>query len=290
MDSRILCCGEAIVDMLPCQSADGHLAYRPVPGGAPFNTACALASIGIPTGFVGGLSNDRLGACLIDRAKDQSVSLSEAFISDAPSTLAFVHPTERGESYTFVMEGTASATYDIANLPSLSAQTRALLFGGVSLIGARSGAAYERLAETAQDRLVYLDVNIRPALIPANDQDYRARLSRMFALADVIKVSDDDLDWIGTLPDMRAEQLVLVTRGSEGVEARQHGQTHHIPARPAKVVDTVGAGDMFNAAFLARDQETDLTARLHFACTAASLSTEQAGAAALTIEEIECAL
>jgi fructokinase len=104
-----------------------------------------------------------------------------------------------------------------------------------------------------------LDPNIRPGFI-ADEDRYRARMERLLSLADVVKVSDEDLAWLmgdgdtGVLAEaMRARgpALVLVTQGAEGVTAHGGGDPVHHPTPKAEVVDTVGAGDTFNAGFLA---------------------------------------
>ncbi len=107
-----------------------------------------------------------------------------------------------------------------------------------------------------------IDPNIRPQFI-TDPAAYRARLAKMIAVCDILKVSDDDLNWIidgpATLDDKTAEilaqgpKLVIVTKGSDGAKAYlAGGQSTESAARKVDVVDTVGAGDTFNAGVLAK--------------------------------------
>ena len=86
----------------------------------------------------------------------------------------------------------------------------------------------------------------------------------MIELADIVKVSEEDLSWImgqGTQSDLAAElralgsAIVLVTKGGEGATAYHEGGLVGVPATKVEVVDTVGAGDTFNAGILASFHE-----------------------------------
>ncbi|MFL4468071.1 carbohydrate kinase, partial [Brucella melitensis] len=62
----ILCCGEALIDMLPRETTGGETAFQPFAGGSVFNTAIALGRLGVPTGFFSGISSDFFGDVLRD--------------------------------------------------------------------------------------------------------------------------------------------------------------------------------------------------------------------------------
>jgi len=85
----ILCCGEALIDMLPRQSPDGEPAFAPYAGGAIFNSAIALGRLGVPTEFFSGLSSDLFGQQLRDVLAASHVSAELAAISERPTPLAF---------------------------------------------------------------------------------------------------------------------------------------------------------------------------------------------------------
>lgn len=255
----ILCCGEALIDMLPVQAADGRDAFAPHPGGAVFNTAIALGRLGVAAGFLCPLSRDLFGARLAAALAAAGVDATLCPRVDRPSTMAFV-TLEGGEArYAFFDAHSALSGMRAEELPPIPAAAKALFFGGISLAGRASGAAFAGLAAQAGDRLVMVDPNIRPGFI-RDAAAYRARLARLLARADLVKLSDADLRWldpdrpeaesIAALLDM-GPALVLITRGAAGAEAHHRGGMLRASAPPVAVVDTVGAGDTFNAGFLA---------------------------------------
>jgi len=251
----ILCCGEAVLDMVPAALEGGGTGFRPVPGGGALNCAVALARQGVRTGFVGALSTDPAGARLAAHLQAEGVSLTHAARSDRPCPLALAQPVEGGTRFDLYDNDTAGALYALADLPDpLPDSARALVFGGISLIAPPAAAAFEVLARrAAPDRLIWLDLNIRPGLVK-DATAYRARLMRMAALADVVKVSDEDLHWLGSgaLDHLRAAApLLLHTRGALGAVAMRGAEIVGLPAPRAEVADTVGAGDIFNAGFMA---------------------------------------
>jgi fructokinase len=256
----ILCCGEALIDMIPVTTAEGDAAFQPHTGGAIFNTAIGLGRLGVPTGFVTGLSTDLFGQQLRRALEASHVETALAISSDRPTTLAFVELHEGHATYTFYDENTAGRclTPDLA--PVLPESACALYLGGISLISEPCAEFYTALAEReAASRVIMLDPNIREGFI-GDASRYRARLARLLAVADIVKVSDQDLDWLVPGAASLAEQvaqlapegLVIVTRGAEGAAAFVSGaEVADVPAQKASVVDTVGAGDTFNAGVLA---------------------------------------
>ncbi|SIS82339.1 fructokinase [Roseivivax lentus] len=250
----ILCCGEALIDMLPRESRDGEPAFAPYPGGAVFNTAIALGRLGAPVGFFSGLSTDLFGDMLVNELGKSRVDTKLAAKSDRPTTLAFVTLTDGHAKYAFYDENTAGRLLSEADLPDLDAATQAIFFGGISLVGEPAADAYAALcARSAGQRLVMIDPNVRPGFI-RDEAAYRARLAAMLDGADVVKVSDEDLDWLGESAESllaRGIALVLITRGAEGVDVIAQDGSMRVAAEKANVVDTVGAGDTFNAGFLA---------------------------------------
>ncbi|PJI85022.1 fructokinase [Yoonia maricola] len=252
----ILCCGEALIDMLPRETTAGENAFAPHAGGSVFNTAVALGRLDAPVQFFSGLSSDLFGDVLRAQLTASQVDSSPAAISDRPTTLAFVTLTDGHASYAFYDENTAGRMLSEADLPETQAD--ALFFGGISLVVEPCGAAYEAMMlREAPQRLTMIDPNIRPSFITDEDA-YRARLTRMLGVADIIKTSDEDLEWIvgntdaKALLDSTGAQVVLLTRGGEGVSIVTANGTYDEPAQKAEVVDTVGAGDTFSAGFMAQ--------------------------------------
>lgn len=262
----ILCCGEALIDMIPTPTNAGPDGFVPHAGGAVFNTAIALGRLGAQVGMLSGLSSDRFGQQLVNGLKESHVDVSHLIVSDRPTTLAFVRLIGGHATYDFYDENSAGRMITADDLPALSDEVSALYFGGISLAcepGADTYAAL--LARNADGRAVMIDPNIRPGFIK-DIARYRARLDHMLALADIVKVSDEDLNWINPAPlalrDKVADLLnngpsvVILTRGSEGATGYlADGAEVQVPALKTEVVDTVGAGDTFNAGVLAKMSE-----------------------------------
>ncbi|GKY89287.1 carbohydrate kinase family protein [Sinisalibacter aestuarii] len=250
----ILCCGEALIDMLPRETGAGERAFAPYAGGSVFNTVIALGRLGIGTGFFSGLSTDLFGQILTDTLAASHVTSDLAIRSDRPTTLAFVTLTDGQARYAFYDENTAGRMLTPDDLPELPEDVTALFFGGISLPPDPCGLAYETLMlREAARRVTMIDPNIRPSFI-TDEPGYRARIGRMLAAADIVKISDEDMDWLGTdAASLRAggAKLVCVTEGAKGVTAHFAAGTLSVAARRVEVVDTVGAGDTFNAGLLA---------------------------------------
>ena len=254
----ILCCGEALIDMLP--SGEG---FRPSPGGAVYNTALALGRLGVATGFLWPLSGDAFGALLRAPLLQAGVDLSLSPESPRPTPLAFVTLRDGEAQYSFYEEGTAGRD---AFAPVLPDSVRALFIGGISLIPDIPAQAVAALVARARGRLAMLDPNIRPAMIP-DLPAHRARILSLAAQATIVKLSVEDMRtlWPDTAPATVAAHLlalgpdlVLLTKGAEGVTAFRRHAALHRPAPPVTVADSIGAGDCFNAGFLASLAAQDL--------------------------------
>jgi fructokinase len=252
----ILCCGEALIDMLPVETPQGT-GFVPHAGGAVFNTAIALGRLGVETGFFSGLSSDFFGDQLRTGLSAAGVDASLCVTSDRHSTLAFVRLVDGQASYAFHDDNTAGRMLTPDDLPQTGAE--ALFFGGISLVSEPCGSAYEALMlREAGKRVTMIDPNIRPGFI-TDERAYRARIDRMTAAADLIKISAEDLDWLAKgAPDALVQRFlaqgtaaVFITDGGQGARAVTRAGTLAEPAQSVKVVDTVGAGDTFNAGVLA---------------------------------------
>ncbi len=297
----ILCCGEALIDMLPRKSETGEDVFLPCGGGAAFNTAVALGRLGVPAGLVSGLSTDMFGDILLREMAQSSVSAKLAIRSDRPTTLAFLQLLSGQAEYGFFDENTAGRMILSADLPVIPDKVQAMIFGGISLASEPCGSSYETLMERQKSRCVtMIDPNIRPGSI-SDATDHRARIIRMLAMADMVKLSDEDMHWIfgkGQLADLAQNILktgpsvVFVTKGAQGASAYCRDFSQHQSAANIAVVDTVGAGDTFNAGVLAAlfrsgalnkpgiaalDQAT-VAAALALGAQAAGISVSRAGA------------
>jgi len=257
----IVSCGEALIDFLPCAATDGAPAFAPLPGGSPFNVAIAVGRLGSAAGFFGGLSNDLFGETLRLALHDSGVDTSLANISGRPTTLAFVSLAGGNARYAFFDEGSAGRMLTENDLPALPKAVTTLHFGSFSLAEEPCGSALEALMRREFfDRVISLDVNVRPTLI-RNRDGYLARIDRLMAMTDIVKLSEEDLAWLepgGTFDDLAARwlklgaRLVVLTKGAAGADAISKAGAVKVPGVAVKVADTVGAGDTFTAGMLAR--------------------------------------
>lgn len=259
----ILCCGEALIDMIPGPITNGTEGFVPHSGGAVFNTAIALGRLGVQTGMLTGLSSDMFGQQLANGLAASHVDTSHVVTSDRPCTLAFVRLQDGHATYSFYDENTAGRMLSPENLPRISTEVTSLYFGGISLACEPCANTYaDLLAQEGQDRAVMLDPNIRPQFIE-DIQRYRDRLDQMLALSDIVKVSDEDMNWIDPSPVSMQEKLaallgkgpsvIVLTRGGEGATGYlSDGTEVSVPAARVEICDTVGAGDTFNAGVLAK--------------------------------------
>jgi len=174
---------------------------------------------------------------------------------------------DKGQAtYSFMDENSALRNLETSQLTCLPKTVSALHFGAISLIPERCGTAYEKLMADNQDKVLSIDPNIRLGFIH-DEKSHRVRINQMIAMADIIKVSDEDLDWIAhgkPKQDLLDEWLkggasvVLLTKGAEGVTAYLQSGSISIPALNVEVVDTIGAGDTFNAGFLSGLRKSNL--------------------------------
>jgi len=258
----IVCCGEALIDMIPTGDAEAGQSLTPHAGGAVFNTAIGLGRLSVKASFLSGVSNDLFGKILATRLEESRVATDLLIRSDRPTTLAFVELEDGQASYVFYDENTAGRMLDPNALPEVPDTADAMYFGGISLINAPAADFYVALAqrESAQ-RVIVCDPNIRANFIK-DETAYRARLEKLIAVVDILKVSDVDLDWLVPGPASHLEKaaslrgagpsIVVLTRGSDGACAVfGENEIVEVPIEKVQVADTVGAGDTFNSGFLA---------------------------------------
>ncbi len=250
--------GEALYDLVA--GAGGAVSGHP--GGGPFNTARTIGGLRQPVMYLGRLSRDRLGATHERMLLDAGVDLSATAWTADPSTLALASLDDDGvASYSFYAAGTAApGLTPAAALAGLPREVAALHVGTLGLVLEPLAAALEAVvARLAGRTMVVVDPNVRPWVIDAPDV-YRARLERVLQMADLVKVSEEDLGWLDPgRPALeaarellaRGPRAVLLTQGPAGATiVSAHGETP-VAAVPVDVVDTIGAGDAFGGGFLA---------------------------------------
>lgn len=291
--------GEALMDMI--QEADGRL--RPCDGGAVYNLTRALGLQGVGTLYLNPLSQDRFGRGLADAIAQARVTLANPEPAHEPTSLAVVSLDETGKaSYSFYREGVADRRVDAATLTSQCAAQPALkmvVTGCLALVADDSHKYLPWLqAQRAAGRLVVVDANLRPAIVP-DMAAYQASVMAALREADIVKVSDDDLHILGFThadPLTAARELLVqtparwlaLTLGAKGAVfiARDGSAWQASESLPVTVADTVGAGDCFLAGMLAALLERPA---LQAAATAADLQLAEEDVQALLVNAIASA-
>lgn len=309
---RIALTGEALIDFTASET--GTLAFLGHEGGSPLNTAVACARLGQPTGFLTQLSTDLFGERLMRFLERNGVDTRFILRSPAPSTLAFVERTPQTNRYAFYTHGSADATWAPEPLPQLPAECCFLHFGSIALLQEPAATRITGLmAANAGHRVIVFDPNVRPSLI-SDMAAYRARVMSWLAMADLVKLSDEDAGLLapGKPVDALAAdclqagaRAVIVTHGAGGATLWRMGHGSLTVAAPrVEVVDTIGAGDTFTAglsvSLLAHGVEHPAQlgglsgdtwyAVMRFAATAAALNCTREGADPPTLEAVHAAL
>jgi fructokinase len=299
----IVVAGEALIDLVA--DADGTLHAHP--GGGPFNTARTIARLGQPVALLGRLSTDRFGRRLQALLAGDGVALDAIVHTDDPTTLALAEVDDDGAArYRFYERGTSAPGLGAAEaVTALPPGATALHVGTLGIHLDPVGAAIEALVERlAGDALVAVDPNVRPGVL-ADPAAFRARLTRLLARTDLLKLSEDDLAWLAPGADpvdgvrslLGGARAGVLTRGREGALVVTARDARAVPAPAVDVVDTIGAGDAFGGALLAwwrmhdldRDALADLDTVLdatRFACHVAALTCARAGASPPVLAEV----
>ncbi|MEH2480507.1 fructokinase [Nitrobacteraceae bacterium AZCC 2146] len=298
----LLSCGDALVDFLPVKAVDGRDAAVPVAGGSCLNIAVGMARLGAPTGFVGGISTDLFGRIIADHASASRVDLRYAVRSDHQTTLAFVRTVAGEPQYAFYDEATASRnwTYRPGSIPF--DEIEAIHVGSTTLASDQGAAnALAVVKDAGGSVTISFDPNCRPNLVRRKAR-YVDQMDVFAAAADIVRMSDVDFEFLygGSDYGGRARSLiaagaslVVVTRGIKGAQAWHGGAGMvEVEAPTTDVVDTIGAGDSFQAALLfalravgrirrgalAQMNSEELGRALSFASSCAAFTCGRAGA------------
>lgn len=302
----IVVCGEALMDVFVGAETPTGVAFDARVGGSPFNVALGLARLGQAVAFFGGVSRGVLGERLLRALRDDGVRTDYVERLDAPTTLGLVALDARGvPEYAFYGAGAADRLLSLDALQALPSQRLALQLGSYAMVVEPAASTLTELvrrehARGPQRGVIAYDPNIRLNVEPDLAR-WRERLHWMAPRTDLLKVSDEDLALL--FPGRRIDDFaagmqalgagcVVVTRGAEGARAFAASGTAEAAPVPVTVVDTVGAGDTFQAALLTWLAEHDslspaairalpvhaLGAALGFAGTAAAITCSRRGA------------
>ena len=295
-------CGEALMDVYTGASTPTGLTLDARIGGSPLNVAQGLARLARPVAYLAGLSTDAFGERLLASLVAEGVDTSLILRSDAPSTLSVISLDAGGvPRYAFHGNGAADRQLTAANLPALPTAARVLQFGSYALAVEPIGATLRALAARERSRLlITYDPNVRLNVDP-DIAHWQQVVEEMVSLSHLVKVSDEDLGLLypGETPEQvaarwlaRGAALVAVTRGSQGASAWTRNAQAEVATPKVQVIDTVGAGDTFQAALLTWLDEHDaltlgklagldaasIGALLGFAARAAAITCSRRGA------------
>jgi fructokinase len=288
--------GEALTDLIVANG--GATSWHSLVGGSTWNVARAMARLGTPTGFAGAISRDVFGDQLWQASMEAGLDLRLLQRVDKSPLLAIVHRLDP-PSYFFVGDDSADLHFDAGQLPDgWRAACRWAHFGGISL--ARRPLADKLVDLAASLKADGVRISYDPNFRAIMDQDYDPTLRRMTALADVIKVSEEDLaglfrtdDTEGALRTLRSWNpgaSYLYTKGGDGAAFYAGAQAWSVPAPRIVPVDTVGAGDASMAALawsMLHAPERDGLGHLRFAVAAGAAACLAAGATPPGLDVIE---
>lgn len=295
--SRVTVVGESLVDLLWTPGAPGPVAAA---GGSPANVALGLHRLERPVTLVTCWADDPPGALVRARLARAGLPVVRAPGDARRTALAHAFLDSGGSAdYAFLAE------WAPRELPV--PEDTALVHTGSLAVVVRPGA--QRVlelceAQRARGRLIAADLNVRPAVCPERDA-YRAACLRLAATADAVKASEEDLAWLypGRRPEDAARHLLaagprlaVITLGGAGALAVTAAGRTQVAAPAVPVVDTVGAGDAFQAALLdgiaergALPDADDLAALLARCTRAAALTCTRTGPEPPTRAELRSA-
>ena len=299
----IVVCGEALFDVFATGERPTAVDLSACQGGSPFNLATGIVRLGGNASFFGGLSHDLFGRKLHAALAAEGVGLSAAPRPDAPTALVMVSVDDRGVPvYTFYGSGTADRMVTPSDLERVPVDVESVHVGSYCMVVEPVASTLRALVDRQGGRsLIVYDPNVRLTIEP-DVAKWRESVRWMQRRADVLKVSEEDIHAL--YPGMRVDTfinesldagvaLVVVTWGERGVVAVTRSQLAvEVPAVPVAVVDTVGAGDTFQAGLLAWLQragkltrqaveslvQDDLVEALRFAARAAAITCSRRGA------------
>jgi fructokinase len=258
-----LCFGELLIDFLhfnTCSEQGFELPeMRQYPGGAPANVAAAIGCLGGNVRFLGQVGRDRFGKFLLDALKQMNVDAQFVGVhASAPTPLAFVFLDDEGErSFEFLRQGSADVLLTPEELPEAA-------FHGIGTFHFCSNTLTDpHIAETTrraieqargQGALISFDINLRHNLWPGDMAQFDV-IKSFFCLADVIKVSREEANWLidrGFVADqwMQTAAVVWISDGGGPIEIIRAQGNQYVQPPAVTVVDTTAGGDAFTGGLL----------------------------------------
>ena len=253
--------GESLIDLVPV-SAEAGAERAALAGGSPFNCAIALSKLGNRTGFLCPISRDQYGDLLLGPLAEAGVAVLIEERVAAPTTKAIVSFNEKMQASYEFERGADRAFSRESLLGALPERIELFQIGGFCPILAEDATIWSEVAAAAAGRgaTLSIDINVREQLVDDAD-GYRQRLSDFLDQAHLVKLSEEDHEWLEPGQSIEAHaaallarpncRLVVVTLGEHGSRAfpRRASAGASIHAPPV-FADTVGAGDSLMAGIL----------------------------------------
>lgn len=298
----VIALGELLIDFAPQSTNEmGYPVLAANPGGAPANFLAALSRYGCRTAMIGKVGEDTFGKLLIKTLNDAGIDTTGVIMDPSVfTTLAFVSLDESGNrDFSFARKPGADTCLTPEEInESLFSDAKVFHFGTLSLTDEPAASATRRAVALAKEHglLISVDPNLRKPLWK-REEDAKAAVEWSLHQADIVKISDEEIDWLwGLSPEEGARRLlteygvslVYATLGPKGCYAATRREAVTVPSPSGiRVVDTTGAGDIFGGSAMSQFircgksasalSAADLTEIVRFACTAASLSTQKHG-------------
>lgn len=305
----LLTFGEALVEVMRTgidQPLDTPSTFTgPYPSGAPFIFAAQAARLGLRVGAIGAVGDDAFGRCMLDQMRADGIdSRGVRVLPDRTTGVAFVaYNADGSRDFVFHARHAASGQLSPEMLePELFDGLRCLHIMGSTLSMSEDALNTGlRALELAQAAGAYIsfDPNLRPQLLAPDLA--RVAFEPFVAAADFLLPTVTELnlltgitsvrDAAATLIADKPSQIIVVKRGSDGctVYSAQYPDGLHISGFPVIEVDPTGAGDCFDAGFLARFLSGDTipeAARYANACGALAVTAKGPMAGAKTKAEV----
>jgi fructokinase len=253
-------CGEALLDVFEAGETASGLTLDARIGGSPFNVAMGLARLARPVAFCGGVSTGFTGRRLLRALSEEGIATDCTALLDAPTTLSLVGLDASGvPSYAFYGQGCADRLLPLSVLDKIPAGADAFHFGSYAMVVEPVAGTQRALVERECRRsVIAYDPNLRLNVEP-DIAHWRDTLQWMVPRTHILKLSEEDFELLcpGEDPGERARawmaagvQLVVLTRGARGAWAWTAAHDCQVEPVQVPVVDTVGAGDTFQAALL----------------------------------------
>ena len=298
----VVALGELLIDFAPKSVNDaGYPILAANPGGAPGNFLAALNRYGCKTAMIGKVGDDLFGRLLIQTLQNAGIETKGVLMDENQfTTLAFVSLDASGNrDFSFARKPGADTCLTPDEIDeSLIADAKVFHFGTLSLTNEPAASATRKAIELAKAHglLISLDPNLRKPLWK-NEADAKAAIEWSLKQADIVKISDEEIEFLwGLTPEEGGKKLLneygvslaYITLGPKGCYAvtASHQITVNSPSG-IQVIDTTGAGDIFGGSAMSQFlqykkspsdlTEEELTRIVRFACTAASLSTQKHG-------------